>query len=106
MNIAQIAADNPNRQPQLAAATGTVALVFGSGHSILIAQSHDNGSSFSRLLQSPKRERWLRGNPAASSKFFILRTTNFSGIPLSVEPVILLVRTPSEGGERYGFVLY
>jgi len=47
MNIAQIAADNPNRQPQLAAATGTVALVFGSGHSILIAQSHDNGSSSS-----------------------------------------------------------
>jgi len=35
MNIAQIAADNPNRQPQLA------------GHSILIAQSHDNGSSSS-----------------------------------------------------------
>jgi len=47
LNIPQIATDSPNRQPQLAAANGTVALVFGSGHSILLAQSHDNGASFS-----------------------------------------------------------
>src|SRR5215468_3025896 len=38
----------PNRQPQLAAANGVVALVFGSGHSVMFAQSNDNGQTFSK----------------------------------------------------------
>src|SRR5262245_38928223 len=36
----------PNRQPQLAAANGTVAMVFGSGESIWLARSTDNGRTF------------------------------------------------------------
>jgi len=37
----------PNRQPQLAAANGGAVLVFGSGDSIWLARSIDNGQSFS-----------------------------------------------------------
>src|SRR5205823_922105 len=36
----------PNRQPQLAAAGDSVALVFGSGDSIWMARSKDDGKSF------------------------------------------------------------
>lgn len=36
----------PNRQPQLAASNGTVAIVFGSGESIWLARSTDNGRTF------------------------------------------------------------
>jgi len=36
----------PNRQPQLAAGNGVVAMVFGSGESIWLARSLDNGRSF------------------------------------------------------------
>ena len=35
-----------NRQPQFAAANGTVALVFGSGESIWLSRSTDNGATF------------------------------------------------------------
>jgi len=40
----------PNRQPQLAAANGTVALVFGSGHAVMFARSNDGGRSFSKAV--------------------------------------------------------
>jgi hypothetical protein len=36
----------PNRQPQLAAGNGVVAMVFGSGESIWLARSVDHGRSF------------------------------------------------------------
>ncbi len=36
----------PNRQPQLAAADGTVAMVFGSGDDIWFTRSADNGRTF------------------------------------------------------------
>lgn len=38
----------PNRQPQLAASDGTVALVFGSGNTVWFSRSADNGRNFSR----------------------------------------------------------
>src|SRR5262245_55116866 len=47
----------PNRQPQLAAANGTVALVFGSGDSIWLTHSSDNGRTFaapSKVAELPK----------------------------------------------------
>jgi hypothetical protein len=39
-------ATGPNRQPQLAAGNGMVAMVFGSGEGIWLARSDDNGRSF------------------------------------------------------------
>src|ERR1035437_7475459 len=47
----------PNRQPQLAAAGGTMALVFGSGEAIYLARSLDNWRSFaapSKVADLPK----------------------------------------------------
>jgi hypothetical protein len=46
-SIPQVQASEPNRQPELASAPGCTALVFGSGNSIWISTSRDNGNSFS-----------------------------------------------------------
>src|SRR4051812_33166035 len=47
LHLAPVSPTAPNRQPQLAAADNSVALVFGSGDSIWLAKSSDNGRSFS-----------------------------------------------------------
>lgn len=47
LHLAPVSPTAPNRQPQLAAADSSVALVFGSGDSIWLAKSSDNGRSFS-----------------------------------------------------------
>ena len=46
LHLPAVSPTAPNRQPQLAAAGGTVALVFGSGEGIWLARSLDNGRSF------------------------------------------------------------
>jgi len=46
LSILPLSADAPNRQPQLAAAHGQVALAFTSGHSIFFASSGDHGRTF------------------------------------------------------------
>ena len=50
-------AQGPNRQPQLAAENGMVALVFGSGDGIWLARSRDNARSFeppAKIADLPK----------------------------------------------------
>jgi hypothetical protein len=47
LHLQPVSPPAPNRQPQLAAANGTVALVFGSGDSIWLSLSRDNGRTFS-----------------------------------------------------------
>jgi hypothetical protein len=47
LHLSPVSPAGPNRQPQLASGSGTVALVFGSGDGIWLAQSRDNGQSFS-----------------------------------------------------------
>ena len=57
LRLQPVSPDAPNRQPQLAAANGTVALVFGSGESIWLARSRDNGRTFaapSKVASLPK----------------------------------------------------
>jgi hypothetical protein len=57
LHLAPVSPNAPNRQPQLAAGHDTVALVFGSGDSIWLARSADNGRSFSppsRIAELPK----------------------------------------------------
>jgi hypothetical protein len=57
LHLAPVSPTVPNRQPQLAAGHGTVALVFGSGESIWFARSADNGTTFSppsRIATLPK----------------------------------------------------
>ena len=46
LHLPAVSPTEPNRQPQLAAANGTVALVFGSGETIWLARSLDNGRNF------------------------------------------------------------
>src|SRR5687767_679347 len=48
LRLGPVSHDTPNRQPQMAAANGTVALVFGSGNSIWLTRSQDNGRTFAR----------------------------------------------------------
>ena len=57
LNLPPVSPTAPNRQPQLAAADGTVALVFGSGESIWLAQSKDDGVTFgapAKVAELPK----------------------------------------------------
>src|SRR5262245_42099263 len=46
ISIVPVSPTAPNRQPQLAADKDTIAMVFGSGDSIWMAQSADHGRSF------------------------------------------------------------
>ena len=57
LHLAPVSPTMPNRQPQMAVERGTVALVFGSGESIWLARSTDNGRSFStpaKVAELPK----------------------------------------------------
>ena len=46
MNVQPVSTGVPNRQPQLAAAQGLVAMTFAAGQSIYFASSTDNGRTF------------------------------------------------------------
>jgi len=46
LHLTPVVPNVPNRQPQLAASNGTVAIAFGSGESIWLARSTDNGRTF------------------------------------------------------------
>ena len=57
LHLPAVSPTEPNRQPQLAAAGGTVALVFGSAETIWLARSQDNGRNFAapvKVAQLPK----------------------------------------------------
>jgi hypothetical protein len=57
LHLPAVSPTEPNRQPQLASAGGIVALVFGSGETIWLARSQDNGRNFaapSKVSQLPK----------------------------------------------------
>ncbi len=57
LHLQPVSPTEPNRQPQFAAANGTVALVFGSGDTIWLARSTDNGATFSapaKVAELPK----------------------------------------------------
>ena len=51
VSLPPVHGQDPNRQPQLASVHGLTALVFGSGSSIWICTSRDDGHSFSRPKQ-------------------------------------------------------
>lgn len=57
LHLQPVSPKEPNRQPQFAAANGTVALAFGSGDAIWFARSTDNGATFtspSKVADLPK----------------------------------------------------
>jgi hypothetical protein len=55
MRLVPIDTAVPNRQPQLAASDGSVALVFGSGRAIWFSHSSDNGRNFSSPVSIAER---------------------------------------------------
>jgi hypothetical protein len=57
LHLAPVSADAPNRQPQLAAANGSVAMVFGSGQGVWFTRSADKGRTWappSKVADLPK----------------------------------------------------
>jgi hypothetical protein len=57
LHLPAVSPKAPNRQPQMAAAGGTVALVFGSGDGIWLTRSMDNGRNFAapaKVAELPK----------------------------------------------------
>jgi hypothetical protein len=57
LHLTPVVPNVPNRQPQLAVSNGAVALAFGSGQSIWLARSTDNGRTFgapTRVADLPK----------------------------------------------------
>ena len=57
LHLQPVSPSAPNKQPQLAAANGIVALVFGSGESIWMTRSSDDGRTFAtpiKLAEHPK----------------------------------------------------
>jgi hypothetical protein len=61
LHLPAVSPTAPNRQPQLAAAGGTVALVFGSGESIWLARSLDNGNKFGAPVKVAELPKLLLG---------------------------------------------
>src|SRR6266853_1865533 len=54
----------PNRQPQLAAGRGQVAVAYGTQHAIYFASSPDNGRTFSPPVKVAEVEPLAHGLPA------------------------------------------
>ena len=57
LHVPAVSPGAPNKQPQLAAGGGMVALVFGSGESIWFTRSKDDGRSFEppvKIAELPK----------------------------------------------------
>src|SRR5262245_49407383 len=82
--IPQAFETTPNRQPQLAAGNGIVAMVFGNGQSILFAKSTDNGATFSK--------------PVAIAELPVLPLTRHRGPRVAFAGKTLLVS--AIGGEK------
>ncbi len=61
LHLGPVSPASPNRQPQLAAGNGIVAMVFGSGESIWFARSNDEGRSFSAPLKVADLPKLLLG---------------------------------------------
>jgi hypothetical protein len=100
LNLPPVSPTAPNRQPQLAAAGGTVALVFGSGETIWLARSLDNGRSFgapSKVTVLPKMLLGRHRGPrvAISGNAIVVSA-------IASEPGDLLVWRSTDGGRTWG----
>src|ERR1017187_533396 len=99
LHLPPVSPTAPNRQPQLAAAGGTVALVFGSGEAIYLARSADNGRSFaapSKVADLPKMLLGRHRGPrvAMSGKSIVISA-------IASEPGDLLAWRSTDGGRSW-----
>jgi hypothetical protein len=89
----------PNRQPQLASGDGMVAMVFGSGESIWLAKSMDNGRSFSAPAKVAELPKMLLGRHRGPRVVIAGATVVVSAI--SSEAGDLMAWRSSDGGRTW-----
>src|SRR5437764_11342492 len=89
----------PNRQPQLAAAGGTVAMVFGAGESIYVARSADGGRSFGAGAKVAELPKMLLGRHRGPRVVISGNTMVVSAI--ASEPGDLVAWRSTDGGKSW-----
>ena len=99
LHLPAVSPTAPNRQPQLAAAGGTVALVFGSGEGIWLARSLDNGNSFGAPAKVAELPKMLLGRHRGPRVVISGNTIVVSAI--SSEPGDLMVWRSTDGGRTW-----
>ena len=96
LHLPAVSPNAPNRQPQLAAGNGTVALVFGSGESIWLARSADDGRSFTAPSKVGELPKMLLGRHRGPRVAFSGKAIVVSAI--SSEPGDLVAWRSTDGG--------
>jgi hypothetical protein len=100
LNLPPVSSTAPNRQPQLASADGTVALVFGSGDSLWLARSTDDGATFSVPSKVADLPRLLLGRHRGPRVAIAGDATLISAMASS--PGDLMVWRSTDGGRTWG----
>jgi len=88
----------PNRQPQLAAAPGGAVLVFGSGNSIWLSRSKDNGVSFSAPTKVAEVEKLALGRHRGPRVAVVGETIVVSAVEVQKD---LLAWRSTDGGRAW-----
>jgi hypothetical protein len=99
IHVAPVSSSGPNRQPQLAAAGDTVAMVFGAGDTIWMARSGDNGRSFGAPSKVAVLPKMLLGRHRGPRVAISGKTVVVSAI--ASEPGDLMVWRSSDGGRTW-----
>jgi hypothetical protein len=99
LHLPAVSPTAPNRQPQLAAAGGTVALVFGSGETIWLARSLDNGNKFAAPVKVAELPKMLLGRHRGPRVVISGNAIVVSAI--ASEPGDLLAWRSTDGGRTW-----
>lgn len=81
LHLQPVSPNVPNRQPQLAAGNGMVAMTFASGESIWLARSTDNGRTFSAPSKVADLPKLLAGRHRGPRVVIIGNTLLVSAVP-------------------------
>jgi hypothetical protein len=100
MNIPPAADGTPNKQPQLAAANGVVALTFGSGNAVMFTASKDNGETFSKPVMVAEVPGLSLGRHRGPRVAISGKTILVSAIPGTGDGNLLLWRS-GDGGRNW-----
>jgi len=99
LHLPPVTSTAPNRQPQLAAAGDTVALVFGSADTIWLARSLDNGRTFGAAAKVAELPKLLLGRHRGPRVAIIGNTIVVSAI--ASEPGDLMAWRSVDGGRTW-----
>jgi hypothetical protein len=99
LNLPPVSPAAPNRQPQLASGDGTVALAFGSGESIWLARSTDDGVTLSAPAKVAELPKLLLGHHRGPRVAITSSTMLISAI--SSAPGDLVLWRSTDGGRTW-----